>query len=302
MGSIARRCSPPRSTIRCWATCSGRGRWQRLRDEIDLVTGAGAVFDIASFRSGDVTPVFFGSALNNFGVEPFLDALLQLAPAPVARASDQGPIEPTNAAFSGFIFKIQANMDPLHRDRMAFLRVCSGRFEKDMLVWHPRLGRKVRMTRPHRLFARERETVEEAFPGDVIGLTNPGLFAIGDTLCLGDTFEYAAIPRFSPECFGRLINQDVSRYKQFHKGLQQLEEEGVIQVLHAADQMRREPILAAVGELQLDVVQARLQGEYGVETTIERLPYSCARWVGGPAPASREDALVEPNAAHHRPR
>jgi peptide chain release factor 3 len=251
----------------------------RLHDEIDLLQGAGALFDEARFRDGDLTPVFFGSALNNFGVETFLDALLRLGPAPGARASTAGMIEPDREHFAGFVFKIQANMDPLHRDCMAFLRVCSGRFTKDMQVHHPRLGRTIRMTRPHRLFARERETIDEAFPGDVVGLTNPGVFEIGDTLCSGLAFQFDAVPRFAPECFARLTNRQAAKHKQFVKGMEQLEAEGVIQVFYATGHARREPIVAAVGELQFDVVQARLRSEYGVETAIERLSFSSARWV-----------------------
>ncbi|MGE0543984.1 MAG: peptide chain release factor 3 [Dehalococcoidia bacterium] len=255
--------------------------YRQLCDEVELLAAAGTAFDRGRFLTGDVTPVFFGSALNNFGVQPFLDALCELAPSPGPRMTDQGPVAPDDADFSGFIFKIQANMDPRHRDSMAFLRVCSGRFEKDMVVWHPRLGRSVRMSRPHRLFARERETVEEAYPGDVIGLVNPGLFAIGDTLCTGQPRRFDAIPRFPPEHFAIIESRDVARYKQFHKGLAQLEEEGAIQVLTAPESARREPILAAVGELQFDVVAARLRAEYGVETTLRRLPYTTARWVEG---------------------
>jgi peptide chain release factor 3 len=263
----------------------GAPAYQRLRDEIDLLVGAGATFDHAHFLAGEMMPVFFGSALNNFGIEPFLAALLALAPPPGPRHSDRGLIDPINAPFSGFVFKIQANMDPLHRDCMAFLRICSGRFTKDMSVYHPRLGRAIRMTRPHRVFARERETMTEAVPGDVVGVTNPGLFAIGDTLCVGEPLRYDAIPRFPPERFAFLRNTNVARYKQFAKGLEQLEAEGVIQVLYGTDSLRREPILAAVGDLQFDVVQARMAGEYGVETTLERLAFDCARWVTGPPDA-----------------
>jgi peptide chain release factor 3 len=261
----------------------GDAAYEQLQGEIDLLAGAGTTFDQQEFLAGQVTPVFFGSALNNFGVEPFLQALLDLAPAPGPRLSDQGTIEPTDEAFTGFVFKMQTNMDPRHRDQMAFLRVCSGRFQKDMLVHHPRLGRKIRMTRPHRLFARERETVDEAFAGDVVGLSNPGLLAIGDTLCAGALVNFAAIPRFSPERFGLLHLRDVSRHKQFHKGLEELEAEGVIQVFHAADSQRRAPILAAVGDLQFDVMVARLGTEYGAEVTVERLPHTTARWVDGGA-------------------
>jgi peptide chain release factor 3 len=251
---------------------------RQLRDDVDLLEGAGAGFDIGRFLAGSVTPVFFGSALNNFGVEPFLQALVALAPPPGPRMSDRGPIDPAEEPFSGFVFKIQANMDPQHRDRMAFIRVCSGRFEKDMPVHSPRLGHSIRMTRPHRVFARERETVSEAFPGDVIGVTNPGLFAIGDTICAGAPLQYAAIPRFAPERFALLLNRSLAKHKQFHKGLEQLVEEGVVQLLYDTAGMRREPILAAVGELQFDVVRARLAAEYNVETDVEHLPYTAARW------------------------
>lgn len=259
----------------------GTRAYQQLREDAELLAGAGAPFDRDEFLSGTLTPVFFGSALNNFGVEPFLDALIDLAPSPRPRESSDGLISPTSETFSGIVFKIQANMDPQHRDTMAFLRVCSGRFEKDMLVHHPRLGRKVRMSRPHRLFARDRETLDEAYPGDVIGFSNPGIFRIGDTVCAGDTFEYAPIPPFQPECFAILRNLTMAKYKQFNKGLEQLREEGVVQVLYAVDAGRREPILGAVGELQFEVVMARLAAEYNVETAIERMTYTDARWVIG---------------------
>jgi len=170
-------------------------------------------------------------------------------------------------------------MDPLHRDRIAFLRVFSGKFEKDMLLNHSRLGRKVRISRAYRFFAREREIVEEAYPGDVVGLANPGIFNIGDTLCSGKMFLFDAIPRFQPEHFCVLHNRDIGKYKQFNKGISQLEEEGAIQVLYFQDSLRKEPILAAVGQLQFDVVVARLRAEYGVETSAETLPFTCARWL-----------------------
>ncbi len=257
------------------------GAYGPLQEDIALLSGAGAKYDRNRFLAGDLTPVFFGSALTNFGVEPFLNAFLQLAPPPGARMSTEGLLQPTDDNFSGFVFKIQANMDPQHRDRMAFLRIVSGRFEKDMIVYHARLKHKIRMTRPHRLFGRDRETIEEAYPGDVVGLVNPGLFAIGDTLCSGNPLAFDAIPQFPPECFGVLRSLDLTKQKQFQKGLQQLEEEGVMQVLYSPDHARREPILAAVGELQFDVVASRLESEYGVKTTIERLPFVLARWVTG---------------------
>jgi peptide chain release factor 3 len=259
----------------------GDNAYEQLCESIELLAGAGAPFDKDEFLHGELTPVFFGSALNNFGVEPFLEALMGLAPSPRSRESNKGEVAPESEMFSGFVFKIQANMDPQHRDSMAFLRVCSGRFEKDMMVNHPRLKRKIRMSRPHRLFARDRETVEEAYPGDVIGLSNPGIFTIGDTVCAGDLFEYAAIPLFQPERFVILRNVSIDKYKQFNKGLEQLREEGVIQVLYASDQARREPILAAVGDLQFDVVVSRLAAEYNVETRIEPTNFTCARWLIG---------------------
>ncbi len=258
----------------------GARPYQQLQSDAELLAGAGAPFDWDQFLNGTLTPVFFGSALNNFGIEPFLEALIKLAPSPRPRESSIGFIPPVNDTFSGIVFKIQANMDPQHRDTMAFLRVCSGRFEKDMMVHHPRLGKKVRMSRPHRLFARDRETVDEAYPGDVIGFSNPGIFRIGDTVCAGDTFEYAPIPPFQPECFAVLRNMTMDKYKQFNKGLEQLWEEGVVQVFYALDG-RREPILGAVGDLQFEVVVSRLAAEYNVETMIDRVTYADSRWVSG---------------------
>ena len=263
----------------------GQRAYQQLRDDVELLIGAGVSFQEHAFLKGELTPVFFGSALNNFGIDPFLEALITQAPPPRARTSDQGVITPDSEGFSGFVFKIQANMDPRHRDTVAFLRVCSGRFEKDMSVHHPRLGETIRMARPHRLFARDRETLEVAFPGDVIGLNSPGVFAIGDTVTAGEDFEYAPVPPFQPEFFARLRNQNLEKYKQFNKGLEQFQAEGVIQVLYSPGQVRREPILAAVGELQFDVVTARLTAEYGVETVLDRLPYTSARWVISDHPA-----------------
>ncbi len=259
----------------------GKRAYNQLREDAELLAGAGAPFNREEFLSGTLTPIFFGSALNNFGVEPFLAALIEYAPSPRSHESSIGIIEPTSSTFSGIIFKIQANMDPQHRDSLAFMRVCSGRFEKDMTVTHPRLKRSIRMTRPHRLFARDRETVDEAYPGDVIGLSNPGIFRIGDTVCTGDTFEYAPIPSFQPEVFVTLRNLTTEKYKQFNKGLTQLREEGVVQVLYAVDQTRREPILGAVGQLQFEVVVSRLAAEYNVETRIEPLPYTIPAWIEG---------------------
>ncbi|MHB8999205.1 MAG: peptide chain release factor 3, partial [Thermoanaerobaculia bacterium] len=235
-------------------------------------------FDYEAFRAGRQTPVYFGSALNNFGVGPFLDALVELALPPQPRPSDRGPVEPVSDNFSGFVFKIQANMDPNHRDSMAFLRVVSGRFETGMAVEHPRLGKRLRLPRAHRIFARERETTEEAFPGDVVGLVNPpGLFVIGDTICDGATVRFPALPRFAPEQFARLRPRSIDKRKSFQKGIEQLEDEGAIQVLR--DPNGTAPILAAVGELQFDLIRSRLSSEYGVETDLERMQYTSAFWL-----------------------
>jgi peptide chain release factor 3 len=257
----------------------GESACKHLREQIELVSEAGTRFDQSRFLRAELTPVFFGSALNNFGDEPFLEALLDVAPAPGILGKDS--IDPNDETFTGIVFKIQANMDLRHRDRMAFLRILSGRFHKDMVVYHPRLRRDVRLARAYRIFAREREPIEEAFPGDIIGIINPGMFAIGDTVSTGEPIELGEIPRFLPERFALLRNRDISRYKQFNRGLLQLEEEGAIQLLQAERAQRREPILAAVGELQFDVVLARLREEYGVRASVEPLPFTCARWIEG---------------------
>jgi len=279
----------------------GPQAWSELREAAELLAGAGHELETAAFLRGKVIPVFFGSAINNFGVEPFLRALIELAPPPTARPArgkdgEEFELEPQSPQFSGFVFKIQANMDKRHRDRLAFLRVTSGTFEKDMLVHHSRLGREVRMTRPHRLFARERETIESAYPGDVIGFVNPGLFRIGDAVSAGEPLEFDRIPRFAPEHFAQLRSKDVTRQKQFQKGLAQLEEEGVMQVLTLHEGLKSEPILAVVGELQFDVLRSRLETEYNVETTITNLPYKLARWV----PARRRQRRPRRRALHLR--
>jgi peptide chain release factor 3 len=250
-------------------------------EELELLEGAGADLDLELVHGGELSPVFFGSAMTNFGVRPFLDAFLELAQKPIARTSSAGAIEPVAPGFSGFVFKLQANMDPRHRDRVAFVRVCSGRFEKDMAVQHARTGRTIRLSRPQKLFGQDREVVEDAYPGDVIGLNNPGMFAIGDTLYVGPRLEYEGIPCFSPEIFAWLRNPNPSAFKSFRKGVNELREEGAVQILYDTDESKRDPILAAVGQLQLEVVQYRLENEYGVQTRLEPLGFSVARWVVG---------------------
>ena len=259
--------------------------YREFRDGLELLEGAGASFDRAELLAGDVTPVFFGSAVTNFGVELFLDGFLDLAPAPRGRfAVREGDaareiVPPDDDEFSGFVFKIQANMDPRHRDRVAFLRVCSGRFERDMLVRNGRTGKETRVSRAMKLFASDREVVDEAYAGDVVGLANPGTFAIGDTLYTGKSIAYDRIPSFAPEHFASVRNVDTGSYKSFGKGVAQLAEEGAIQVFYAAGQVRSEPIFAAVGELQFEVAKYRMLSEYGVKTEFYRLPFSLARRV-----------------------
>ena len=235
--------------------------------------------------------MFFGSAVTNFGVAMFLDGFLAMAPPPRGRmatragTTEQELVPPDSDDFSGFVFKIQANMDPRHRDRIAFLRVCSGKFERDMTVRNVRTGKDVRVTRAMKLFASDREVVDEAFAGDVVGLANPGSFAIGDTLCTGTSLQYDPIPSFAPEHFASVRNIDTGSYKSFQKGIAQLSEEGAIQVFYAANQVHSEPIFAAVGELQFEVAKYRLQNEYNVKTEFYRMPYGLARRVSGDAVA-----------------
>ena len=255
--------------------------YYQFKEELEMIEELGPALDLEAVHTGQLTPVFFGSAMTNFGVQLFLDAFLDYALKPSSRNSTQGEIEPTKEDFTGFVFKLQANMDPKHRDRVAFIRVCSGKFEKDMVVNHARSGKNVRLSHPQKLFAQGRESLEEAYPGDVIGLNNPGVFAIGDTIYQGQKLEYEGIPCFSPELFAYLRNPNPSRFKQFHKGVTELREEGAVQIMFSADESKRDPILAAVGQLQFEVVQFRLQNEYNVETRLEPLPYSVARWVEG---------------------
>ena len=259
----------------------GESAYAHFRESLDVIRTAGTHFDVAEYLAGRQTPVFFGSAMTNFGLEPFLRALVELAPPPQPRSSDSGLISPTDDRFTGFVFKIQANMDPRHRDRVAFVRVCSGKFLKDMAVSNSRVGKTIRATRAYRFFGRDRETVSEAYAGDIIGLVNPGQFTIGDTLHTGAPVHLPGVPRFPAEHFGRVRLQD-TRYKQFDDGLRQLEEEGLMQVFFAASG-RREPIVGVVGALQFDVIASRLRTEYGVDVQIDPATYAAARWVADPA-------------------
>jgi peptide chain release factor 3 len=255
---------------------------KELKADMELLDGLDIKFEAARFLAEKQMPVFFGSALTNFGVRLFLDAFVDLAPPPQPFESNKGVVSPDDQGFSGFVFKIQANMNPKHRDSVAFVRVCSGRFERGMEVIHAQTGKTYRLRRPYKLFANEREIIDEAHPGDVLGLPNTGSLSIGDTLCESKPFEFTPIPRFHPEHFALLHNQDLGKQKQFRKGLRQLETEGAVQVLYNVNAFNREPILAAVGQLQFDLVQARLENEYNVPTSLERLESSAARWITGP--------------------
>ena len=254
----------------------------QFKTELELVEVAGDAFDLEKVLKGELTPVFFGSAMNNFGVQRFLERFIEIAPTPAARKTSEGPIEPTDTRFSGFVFKIQANMDPSHRDRVAFMRMCSGKFTRNMEVKHARLNKSVKLSKPLQFFAQERVVVEEAWPGDIVGmLDTTGDLRIGDTLCQGGRFEYEGVPRFSPEHFALLSIKDPMKRKQLTTGLEQLAEEGVVQIYRQRGLGDKDPFLGAVGALQFEVLQHRLKAEYGADTKIERLPFVHARWVVG---------------------
>ena len=260
----------------------------KVVEELSMLEHAGETFDEEAVLAAKITPVFFGSAANNFGVQLLLDGFVKHSSPPRARVTLRGPVLPAQEGFSGFIFKIQANMDPRHRDRVAFLRVCSGRFTRDMSVTHSRTGRKVRLSNSHKLFAQERETVNEAFAGDILGLVGYHDFGIGDTLSEDPQILYDEIPRFPPECFAHLHNPNTAKFKQFRQGLNQLLQEGVIQIFHLADSIIKTPLLAAVGPLQFEVVQYRLQSEYGAESRLETASWTLARWL----PAGTTDETI----------
>jgi peptide chain release factor 3 len=257
----------------------GEGARAKLREEIDLLDSAGDRFDLERFLAGEVSPMFFGSAINNFGLQSFLDTFCELMPPPSPRSSTTGPVDPSGNGFSGFVFKIQANMDRAHRDRVAFLRICSGRFERGMKVTHVRTGREVRLANPTQFVAQERTIVEEAFAGDVIGLYDTGIFEIGDTLTDGADLTFEGIPSFAPEYFARLVPSDPMRRKQLSKGMEQLAQEGTIQLYRPRAGHSGELLLGAVGQLQLEVVKYRMASEYDVQVRIESVPQHLARWV-----------------------
>lgn len=253
---------------------------QKLVDDLELLDVAGDAYEEDRILTGDLTPVFFGSALTNFGVEPFLEAFLDITTPPQPRKSNLGPIEPTEDYFSGFIFKIQANMNPAHRDRIAFLRICSGVFEKGMMVNLVQKGKKVKLAQPQQFLAQDRATVDLAYPGDIIGIHDPGIFNIGDTLCShNQKLFYEGIPQFAPEHFMRISTINALKRKQFMKGILQLAEEGSIQVFKPRLTGTEELIVGVVGVLQFEVLEYRLKNEYGVEVKMQRLPYRFIRWI-----------------------
>ena len=266
---------------------------ETLKMEIELLDGAGDELSIERYLNGELAPVFFGSALNNFGVEPLLDALVDMAPPPLARVAQEREVDPYEKKFSGFIFKIQANMDPSHRDRVAYMRICSGRFERGMKSHVVRLKKTQRLGRPTQFMSQDRSLVEEAFAGDIVGIHDPGVFKIGDTLTEGEALHYTGIPVFAPEHFVRVELKDPLKSKQLNKALDQLSEEGAVQVFRPIN--RNDQILGVVGVLQFDVVQYRIQHEYGVKVNFARLPYKAARWIH----SEDESALNEFVAANN---
>ena len=252
---------------------------EQLKMEVELVKGASNPFVLEEFLAGTLTPVFFGSAINNFGVREVLNALLDWAQPPLGRHATVRDVQPTETAFSGFVFKIQANMDPAHRDRIAFLRVCSGRFERGMRLKHLRLNREIKVSSVVTFMASSREQVEEAYAGDIIGLPNHGNMQIGDSFSEGEVLQFTGIPYFAPEIFRSVRIRNPLKVKQLHKGLQQLGEEGAVQVFKPV--LGSELILGAVGVLQFEVVASRLMNEYGVDAVFEGTSISSARWVSG---------------------
>ncbi|WMC92941.1 peptide chain release factor 3 [Kineothrix sp. MB12-C1] len=253
---------------------------EQLFEEIELLDGASAEFDLEVVRSGDLTPVFFGSALTNFGVEIFLQHFLKMTTTPLPRKADIGLIDPVENNFSAFVFKIQANMNKAHRDRIAFMRICSGKYEASMEVKHIQGGKTMRLSQPQQIMASERKMLEEAYAGDIIGVFDPGIFSIGDTLCMPkEQIEYEGIPTFAPEHFARVRQMDTMKRKQFVKGITQIAQEGAIQIFQEFNTGMEEIIVGVVGVLQFEVLKYRLENEYNVEIRLENLPYEHIRWV-----------------------
>jgi len=251
-----------------------------LQNDVELLDGAGYEFDLEQVRSGKLSPVFFGSALTNFGVEPFLKSFLELTPPPLPRKALEGVVDPFEDNFSAFVFKIQANMNKSHRDRIAFMRVCSGRFERDKEYFHVQGGKAMRLAQPQQMMAQSREIIDEAYAGDIIGIFDPGLFSIGDTVCTkAHKVTYEGIPTFAPEIFAAVERIDTMKRKQFEKGMTEIAQEGAIQIFHLPGSGLEEVIVGVVGILQLEVLEYRLKTEYGVDVRRRGLPYQFVRRV-----------------------
>ena len=258
----------------------GEAAKEKLLEEIELLDGASAEFDMDLVSKGELSPVFFGSALTNFGVETFLQHFLKMTYSPLPRKADIGEIDPFQEDFSAFVFKIQANMNKAHRDRIAFMRICSGKFEADMDVKHVQSQRVMRLSKPQQIMANDRKILSEAYAGDIIGVFDPGIFSIGDTLCMPkEQFAYEGIPTFAPEHFARVRQVDTMKRKQFVKGITQIAQEGAIQIFQEFNTGMEEIIVGVVGVLQFDVLKFRLESEYNVEIRLEPLPYEHIRWI-----------------------
>ena len=254
--------------------------YEQLTDEIELLDGASAEYDLDEIQAGDLTPVFFGSALTNFGVEIFLQHFLKMTTTPLPRKADIGLIDPVEHSFSAFVFKIQANMNKAHRDRVAFMRICYGRFDAGEEVKHVQSGKVMRLSQPQQIMADERKILNEAYAGDIIGVFDPGIFSIGDTICMPkEQFRYEGIPTFAPEHFARVRQMDTMKRKQFVKGITQIAQEGAIQIFQEFNTGMEEIIVGVVGVLQFDVLKYRLENEYNVEIRLENLPYEYIRWI-----------------------
>ena len=261
----------------------GDAFYDKLQEDIELLDGASAEFDQEMVSAGDLTPVFFGSALTNFGVQTFLEHFLSMTTSPLPRKSDQGVIDPFTEDFSAFVFKIQANMNKAHRDRIAFMRICSGKFEAGMEANHVQGGKKIRLSQPQQMMAEERHIVDEAYAGDIIGVFDPGIFSIGDTICKSNKkFAFEGIPTFAPEHFARVRQIDTMKRKQFIKGINQIAQEGAIQIFQEFNTGMEEIIVGVVGVLQFEVLEYRLKNEYGVDIRLEPLPYEHIRWIENP--------------------
>ncbi len=271
--------------------------FNRFAEEIEMLDTAGEEFDEEAVLNGKLTPVFFGSAMNNFGVQLLLDGFLDYAAPPAPRTSTNGVVKPEDEAFSGFVFKIQANMDPRHRDRIAFMRICSGKFSRDMQAFHTLTGKKIRLSNSQKMFGQERETVDEAFAGDIVGFVGNSNFGIGDTISEDPNIIYKEIPKFAPEYFVLMHNPNPSNFKKFRDGLDQLLQEGVIQAFYLKNSVQKVPLLGAVGPLQFEVVQYRLQDEYNAESRLEQTNWKVLRWISPEVTPEEMDEVILPAGA-----